>query len=160
MHGNMTFGIKSSFGAADQSVIQATRRALPRPPGTPGLNWTGPNFHTLLGFKKRSRMTRIWEFPFTKFIIVNRNCCKVDNWSVVMMSSRQSSDIQQSQGPHLQRLAKQERNIRQVEEPDNLSGPEAEGCFDLGLWGGPDSVSPSRVCEDRPHCMICGSYYH
>ena len=30
MHGNMTFGIKSSFGAADQSVIQATRRALPR----------------------------------------------------------------------------------------------------------------------------------
>ena len=105
-------------------------------------------------------MTKIWEFPFPKFIIINRNCCKVDNWSFVMMSSRQSSDIQQSQGPHLQRLAKQERNIRQVEEPDNLSGPEAEGCVDLGLWGGPDSVSPSRVCEDRPHCMICGSYYH
>ena len=68
--------------------------------------------------------------------------------------------IIKSQGPHLQRLAKQERNIRQVEEPDNLSGPEAEVCFDLGLWGGPDAVSPSRVCEDRPHCMICGSYYH
>ena len=88
-------------------------------------------------------MTRIWEFPFTKFIIINRNCCKVDNWSVVMMSSRQSSDIQQSQGPHLQRLAKQERNIRQVEEPDNLSGPEAEGCL---IWVyGEDLILYRRV---------------
>jgi hypothetical protein len=47
--------------------------------------------------------------------------------------------------------------IRQVRvgEPDNLSGPDAEGSFDVGLWGGHDFVhAGSQIYRFLPNVSL------